>query len=169
MNSSLLVNNILRFIVLVLAQVILFDHIQFSNYINPYPYLLFILLYPVNSNKNGLILAGFILGLCVDMFRDSGGIHAAASVILAYLRPAFFRFSFGLNYEYQTIKINEKITSERISFLTISILTHHLVLFTLEFFSFYFILDIILRTLLSSVATLLCSLLIIYSFKPGKK
>lgn len=168
MNSTLLIN-CARFILLLFFQVILFDQIGFLKYINPYPYILFILLYPVNANKSGLLIASFLLGLLMDMFSDSGGVHAAACVTLAYFRPTFFKFSFGLSYEYQTVKINARLTPERFSFLLISILTHHLILFILEIFKFSFVFDILLRTLFSSIFTLLFCIIIIYLFKPVRK
>jgi len=169
MNSNLLIINSFRFVLLILFQVILFDHISFLKYVNPYPYILFILLFPVNGNRMGLILSSFFLGLFIDMFNDSGGVHAASSVILAYLRPEFFKFSFGLSYEYQTVKINARLTPERFSFLLISILTHHITLFFLEIFRFSFIVDILLRTLFSTIFTLILCIMIIYMFKPVKK
>lgn len=168
MNSTLLIN-ITRFVLLLFFQVILFDQIGFLKFLNPYPYILFIILYPVNGNKSGLLVASFFLGLLMDMFGDSGGVHAAACVTLAYFRPSFFKFSFGLSYEYQTVKINDRLTPERFSFLLISILTHHLVLFILEIFKFSFVFDILLRTLLSSLFTLLLCIIIIYLFKPVRK
>jgi len=167
MNSALLYN-IARFILLILAQVAIFNKFNFLGYINPYPYILFILLYPVNSNKNGLLLASFLLGITMDMFSNSGGVHAAACVTLAYLRPSFFKFSFGLSYEYQTIKINDRLTPERFSFLLITVTTHHLILFLLEIFRFSFFWNILLRTILSTIFTLLLCILLIYLFKPNK-
>lgn len=167
MNSTLLIN-IARFIILILAQVAFFDKINFLGYINPYPYILFIILYPVNANKNGLLLASFLLGLTMDMFNNSGGVHAASCVTLAYLRPSFFRFAFGLSYEYQTVKINERLTPERFSFILISILTHHIVFFLLEIFRFSFFWNILFRTVMSTIFTLLLCILIIYMFKPAK-
>ncbi|MFY7742889.1 MAG: rod shape-determining protein MreD [Flavobacterium sp.] len=167
MNSTLLIN-IARFIILILAQVAFFDKINFLGYINPYPYILFIILYPVNANKNGLLLASFLLGLTMDMFNNSGGVHATSCITLAYLRPSFFKFSFGLSYEYQTVKINERLTPERFSFILISILTHHIVFFLLEIFRFSFFWNILFRTVLSTIFTLLLCILIIYMFKPAK-
>jgi hypothetical protein len=52
MNSALL-TNIARFILLLLAQVLIFNRIDFLGFINPFPYILFIILYPVNGNKMG--------------------------------------------------------------------------------------------------------------------
>ena len=168
MNSAVLIN-IARFILLIAAQILLFKNINFFGYLNPYPYVLFIILYPVNGNKSGLLLASFLIGIIMDLFSDSGGVHAAASVTLAYLRPSFFKFSFGVSYEYQTIKINEKLTPERFSFILVSVFVHHLILFCLETFRFSFILDIFLRTLFSSVFTIIISIIIIYLFKPSKR
>ena len=98
MNSALLYN-IARFILLLMAQVLIFNNFNFLGYINPYPYILFILLFPVNGNKYGLLAASFLLGITMDLFCNSGGVHTAACVLLAYLRPYLFRFSFGLSYE----------------------------------------------------------------------
>jgi len=168
MNSAILFN-IVRFVLLIAAQVVIFNNIDLFGFVNPFPYILFILLYPVNSNRAGLLVASFFLGLTIDMFENSGGVHAAACLVLANLRPAFFNFAFGLIKKYQTIKINDKLSPERFTFIFISILTHHLVLFLLEFFKFSFILDALWRTLLSSIFTLIASIIIIYLFKPSKK
>lgn len=168
MNSTLLLN-IARFTLLILAQVAIFNNFNFLGYINPYPYILFILLYPVNANKSGLLFASFALGIIMDMFSNSGGVHAAACVSLAYLRPTFFKFSFGLSYEYQTVKINDRLTPERFSFLLISVLTHHIILFILEIFRVTFFWNIVTRTLFSTLFTLIICITIIYMFKPSKR
>jgi hypothetical protein len=168
MNSTLILN-IFRFVLLIAAQIVIFNNIDLFGYINPYPYILFILLYPVNSNRAGLLVASFLLGLSIDFFANSGGVHAAACLLLAYFRPAFFKFAFGLSYEYQTIKINDRLSPERFTFIFISIITHHFVLFFLELFKFIFILDALLRTIVTTLFTLLVSILIIYLFKPNKK
>ncbi|MNK10978.1 hypothetical protein D3C87_290120 [compost metagenome] len=168
MNSSVLIN-IFRFILLLLLQVVIFNRIDLFGFVNPYPYILFILLYPVNGNKAGLLVSSFFLGLILDMFLNSGGSHAVACVTLAYLRPTFFKFSFGVSYEYQTVKINDRLSPERFSFILISVVTHHLILYLLEVFRFSLILDVLLRTLLTTIFTLIICIIIIYLIKPGKK
>jgi rod shape-determining protein MreD len=60
---------------------------NFLGFIMPLPYLLFIILYPVNGNRSGLLITSFLLGLTMDVFSNSGGVHAAACVTLAYFRP----------------------------------------------------------------------------------
>ena len=81
----------------------------------------------------------------MDMFWNSGGVHAAACLVLAYYRPAIFKFSFGLSYEYQTVRLNDVVTPERFSFLLIAIVLHHFVLFVLEVFKVSFLWDILVR------------------------
>ncbi|HOZ75793.1 MAG TPA: rod shape-determining protein MreD [Flavobacterium sp.] len=168
MNSALLVN-IARFILLLAAQILIFNNMRFLGYINPYPYMLFIILYPVNGNKYGLLGASFLLGIILDMFCNSGGVHAAACILLAFYRPYIFKFSFGLSYEYQTVRLNDVLTPERFSFILIAVVLHHFVLFLLEIFKFTFILEILLKTVASSIFTILLCILIIYIIKPGRR
>ena len=159
MNSALL-GNIARFILLLVAQVLIFNRIDLFGFINPFPYVLFIILYPVNGNKSGLLAASFLLGLLMDMFWNSGGVHAAACLVLAYYRPAIFKFSFGLSYEYQTVRLNDVVTPERFSFLLIAIVLHHFVLFVLEVFKVSFLWDILVRTVLSTIFTIITCIII---------
>ena len=167
MNNSLA--NIFRFILFLMLQLLLFNSIDFLGYLNPFPYVLYIILFPVNGNKPTLLATSFLLGLLLDIFTNSGGVHATASLILAYVRPSIFKFSFGLSYEYQTVKIADKITPERISFLILAIFIHHLFLFLLEFFRLSLIVSVIGRTLLATIFTFFMCLLIIYLIKPNKR
>jgi len=168
MNSAVLIN-IARFILLLAAQILIFNNINFLGYINPYPYMLFIILYPVNGNKYGLLLASFFLGIIMDMFCNSGGVHAAACVVLAFCRPYIFKFSFGLSYEYQTVRLNDVLTPERFSFILIAVVIHHFVLFLLEIFKLNFLPEILLKTVLSTIFTIILCITIIYIIKPGKR
>ena len=59
MNSTLIVN-FFRFIALLAIQIIVFNNMNFYGYINPFPYILFIILYPVNGNKTGLLASSFM-------------------------------------------------------------------------------------------------------------
>jgi len=168
MNSALFVN-IFRFLLLLAVQIIVFNNMNFLGYISPFPYILFIILYPVNGNKFGLLFASFLLGIIMDMFSNSGGIHTTACLILAYYRPYLFRFSFGLSYEYQTVKLNDVLTPERFSFILLSVVIHHFVLFILEAFKISFFWDILIRTLFSTIFTIIICIIIIYIIKPNKR
>lgn len=168
MNSSFFLN-IFRFISLFLLQIIIFNNINLFGFVSPFPYVLFIILFPVNGNKSALLISSFFLGLLLDIFSNSGGIHTTASILLAYFRPSIFKFAFGVSYEYQTIKLNDTLTPERFSFLFVAILLHHLILFILEAFQFSLVLDILLRSITSTALTIIISIIIIYLIKPNKR
>lgn len=168
MNSAIF-NNIARFILLLAAQIIVFNNINFFGYVNPFPYVLFIILFPVNGNKSTLLLYSFLLGITMDLFSNSGGVHAASCLLLAYFRPTLFKFSFGLSYEYQTVKINDVLTPERFSFIFFAVFIHHFTLFLLEIFQLQFLWEIILRTVLSTLFTILICIVLIYILKPKRR
>ena len=161
--------NFVRFFLLLTAQIVIFNNIDLFGYINPFPYILFIILYPVNGNKPMLIISSFLLGITMDLFSNSGGVHAASCLILAYSRPYLFKFAFGLSYEYQTVRINDVLTPERFSFLLLSVVIHHFTLFILEVFQLSSLWDILLRTILGTIFTLLMCIVLIYVFKPSRR
>lgn len=161
--------NILRFIILLLLQVLLFNNMDLFGFVTPFPYILFILIYPLNTNRAGLITISFFLGLILDMFNNSGGVHAAACVTLAFFRESFLKFAFGISYEYHMLRITEKIGSELITYLSLGILLHHSIVFVLEIFNFNFALEMLIRSVSSSIFTLIIIILILALFKPTKR
>lgn len=168
MNSTVIIN-ILRFLGLLLAQAVVFNKVDLFGIAFCYPYILFILLYPVNGNRHLLLFMSFLLGLAVDSLLNTGGPHAAACVVLAYLRPTLFKFAFGISYEYQTIKINDRMAPDRLTFITLSVIIHHLVLYLLEEFRWSLIPGALLRTLCTGIFTLIVSIIAIYLIKPAKQ
>ena len=163
MNNSITIN-IVRFIVLVLVQVLVLNHINFLGYINAYIYILFIALYPIKNDRLLLLILAFFLGLSIDLFSDSGGVHAASSVLIAYIRPVVLKFSFGAIYEHQTIKFGSTDLGQRFTYLSILIIIHHLTLFSLEIFNSSKVLLIIKKSLFSSIFTLILCVLITILF-----
>lgn len=154
MNSVVLTNSF-RFLVLILLQVLLLNNINLLGYINPYLYVLFIILYPFNANQTLFLFLSFLLGWGVDIFEDSGGMNAAACLIAAYIRPMVLRFSFGVSYDYQTIKFSSTQPGSRISYIVILVLIHHFALFLLEFFNFAHFLLLLKKTFLSGLFTII--------------
>jgi len=151
--------NIIRFFGLLLLQVLICSNINFMGYINPHVYLLFILLYPTSNNRLNFIFSSFLLGLIIDVFLDSGGTHAAASVLIAYIRPLFLKFSFGAVYDYQAIKFSNTDFSQRFVYFLFLIVIHHFVMFFLVVFNQNEMLLIVKQTLYSSAFSLLICLL----------
>lgn len=154
---------------LLLVQVAICNNINFLGYINPYIYIIFIFLFPVRDNRLVLLLVSFILGMLVDLFSDSGGVHAAASVCLAYSRPILLKTSFGMLYEHQTIKFSNTEIGSLFTYIIIGTVLHHFILFSLEIFNISKILLILKKTLFSSIFTILLSVLIIILFSRNRK
>ena len=80
MNSALFVN-IARFVLLLAAQILIFSNMNFLGYINPYPYILFIILYPVNGNKYALLLSSFFLGIIMTLWMIGVKLYHVAAHI----------------------------------------------------------------------------------------
>lgn len=166
MNNALSIH-ITRFFVLALIQVVIFNNINFYGYLNPYIYILFIIFFPIKNNRGIFLLTSFLLGIVLDMFLDSGGIHAASCVFIAYVRPLILKFSFGTIYEHQTIRFNSVDLGSKFTYIILLVILHHILLFSLEIFSFSKIILTLQKTLLTSIFTiLLCVILtIIFSRK----
>jgi rod shape-determining protein MreD len=167
--NNIVGTNIIRFILLLLVQVIICNHINFFGYINPYIYIIFIFLFPIRDSRLVLLLVSFLLGLLVDIFSDSGGVHAAASVCLAYTRPVLLKTSFGMLYEHHSIKFSSTEIGSLITYIIFGTLVHHFILFTFEIFNISNILLILKKTLFSSVFTIILSVLIIILFSRNRK
>ncbi|GAA4814314.1 rod shape-determining protein MreD [Litoribaculum gwangyangense] len=158
-----------RFFLLILAQVILFNNINFLGYTNPFPYILFIALFPVKNNRIILILLSFLIGLLIDIFLDTGGIHAASCVFIAYIRPLVLKFSFGTIYEHQTVKFNTVDFGSKLIYFSLLTVLHHIILFSLEIFSLSKIILVLQKTLFSSIFTILLSISITIIFSRKTK
>ena len=167
--NSLNINSIVRFVVLILAQALIFNHIDFFGNINPYPYVLFVLLFPVKNDRTLFIFLSFTLGLFVDLFSDSGGVHAASAVFMAFARPPVLKFSFGTVYEHQNIKFNNTDVSNRMVYFSVLIVMHHFMMFSLEIFNISNIILILQKTLLSSIFTIILCILISVLFSSKKR
>jgi rod shape-determining protein MreD len=154
--------------ILVLVQVLVLNNINFLGYINPYAYIIFIILFPVKNNRTLFIFLSFLLGLCVDLFSDSGGVNAGACVFIAFIRPPVLKFSFGMIYEHQTVKFAQTELGNRLIYFAILTVIHHFVMFSLEIFNMSDIILILQKTLFSSIFTILLCLLItvLFSKKP---
>lgn len=146
----------LMFIGLILTQVLIFNHIQFSGFVNPYIYVLFILLLPISSPRYLVLLLAFLLGISVDIFSNSLGIHSFATVFVAYLRPIVIRVISNREEDrndYPGLAQNK--FPWFFGYITIMVIIHHLVLFYVEVFTFTNFFETLVRVLLSSVFSII--------------
>lgn len=151
----------LLFAFMVLLQVLILNNIQLSGYINPYLYIIFILWLPVESNKVLVMLVSFLLGLSIDVFSNTLGMHASACVFLAFCRPYILQFMAPRDgYEGDQVPgIQAFGLSWFITYAAIGVLLHHLFLFYVEVFRWSDFFSTLGRVLASFIFSMLLIIL----------
>jgi len=148
--------NIFRFLLLVLFQVLVLNNIQFLGYINPYLYLLFILALPVQMPRWFLLILAFILGLSIDIFSNTIGMHAFATVFVAFFRDRIIKLFTNIEEgNNPTPSFYTFGVSAYVKYVVLMVLIHHTTLFLLEAFSIAHIWIMLAKILLSSLVTIL--------------
>ena len=158
--------NLIRFLSLVLLQVFILNEIKLGGYINPYIYVMFILLLPVDISKSLLLFLAFILGLTIDFFGNTLGLHAAATVLLAFARPGTINLFFS-NIEFNS---NEEPGLQRLKFngffryVFALVFIHNFTLYMLEIFSFTDFFHTLYRIMLNTLLTILLIFITMFLF-----
>lgn len=155
----------LLFIFLLLLQVFILNNINFLGYINPYLYISYIFFYPLNKKRFSFLSTSFLLGLFVDFFSDSGGIHAFSILTIAYLRLFFIKVFFRkVPSDFPFFKLKSEPFSKVFNYVTTLTLIHHFILFSFANFSFHNFSSVMLNTLFSAFFTLVLFFLGNYIF-----
>ena len=160
MSRSIIIN-VIRFIVLIFLQVFLLKNITLYNLSSPYLYILFIMLLPFETPNVLLFGLAFITGLTIDAFYDTPGLHAAACVLMAFVRIIFINLTVQKEGFDNEPEPTLSIMGFRWFFTYIIVLTlfHHFFLFNLEAFNFFDLEYTLMRVVLSSIFTLFLILL----------
>ena len=148
---------ILSFFILVLLQVLVFNNIQFSGYVNPYVYILFIFMLPFETPGYLLLFIAFFLGLTIDLFSNTPGMHTFATVFIAFIRPSLLR-SISPRDDYQpgsSPTIQDYGFAWYFKYSVVLILAHHSVLFFIEVYDFAYFFSTVWRIMASSLFTLI--------------
>ncbi len=113
-------------VILIALQVVIFNNINFLGYSNPYIYVLFLILFPINRNKYVYLIYAFILGLAIDFFENTGGVNALASVFVAFMRNLLMQIFFSKsNREEDEHTLSELSTGQWFIYLVVMIFVHH--------------------------------------------
>lgn len=147
--------NLVRFIMLIFLQVFLLKNVALYDLATPYLYILFILLLPFETPNVVLFTLSFLLGLTIDMFYDTPGLHAAACTVLALVRVMFISITVQKDGFDNEPEPTLSIMGFRWFFTYALVLTlfHHFFLFNLEVFRITEIQYTLSRFLLSSIFT----------------
>jgi len=148
--------NIIRFILLVLFQVLVLSNIQFLGYINPYLYILIILALPVQMPRWLTLILAFGLGLIIDTFTNTMGMHAFATVLVAFLRNGIIKLFTSIEEgNNPTPSFYSFGVSAYVKYVVVLVLIHHSTLLMLEAFSFVNFGITLTKIILSTAVTVL--------------
>lgn len=152
-------NSLLRyagaFVLLIVLQLLIFNNIEFSGYINPFVYVMFILILPVSIPSWILLLLSFLTGFVVDLFSGTMGVHVFATVMAGFVRP----WVLSVNVTSETVEAEMSPSSYRsglrwfLVYTVTIVFVHHLALFFVEIFSLRNFLHTLLRVVLSTAVT----------------
>lgn len=160
--TSTIPANILRFVVLILVQALVIDQIDLANgWVVPYLYVLFIILLPFDTPAWATLVLGFLLGMTMDFFSSTPGMHASACVLMAFARLLMLRL-LAPREGYDPTKrpiIGHMGIAWFMTFSSVLIVVHHLWLFFVEMYRFDDLFNTLLRALMSATATLILCLL----------
>lgn len=135
-------------------QVSLFNHLSISNFYTPFVYLISIFFLPLKTKKISVILYCFCLGFLMDIVSRTGGVHMLSCLILGYLRPLILSITFGYSYSLQGSKSEEQKLKSRLPYLSLLILTHHVILHIFDTFDFKNVFLLIKNIIVSSIISI---------------
>lgn len=142
------------FVVLVVLQVMLFNHLQLAYVINTFPYIFVVVAFPNSMDKISKTIVGFILGFVIDMLCGTWGIHIIATTLVAYIQPSMMKL---LALPEQ---LDRKVPSFRtmkwkfLQYVALMVFIHHLLLFSLETFDITLWYWILIKSIVSSIVTI---------------
>jgi len=161
--------NLIRFFLLLLAQILIFSNLNFSSFINPYIFPLFVLLLPFETPRWILMLIGFFAGLALDIFLGSIGMHAAACLLIGYLRPFLISIITPKGTEFE---ISPNVYSQGLTWFVV-----YLGVATTVYLGFYFLIEeatfrniflLLLKTVLSVIISVAFMLIFLFLFSSKK-
>jgi rod shape-determining protein MreD len=149
----IIAQNIARFLIVVLFQVLVMNNVMINGFMIPYIYILFILLMPFETPRWMQLLSGFMLGMGIDLFMSTPGMHTAATVLISFVRPYLLNLLAPRDgYETDSFpRIHYYGFFWFLKYTLIIVGIHHFVLFYLEIFQLKDFLSTLLRVILSSI------------------
>ena len=164
--------NISRLILLILLQVLIFKQLNIGsvqfNYIQVIIYPLFLMLLPIGIGKGWLLIVSFAVGLAIDMFYDSPGVHASASVLTGFIRP----FVLQLMEPRGGYKVNAIPTKAEfgdnwfLRYASLLLIAHLLIYFSMEVFTLTELDYILLKTFFTFLPSMLLIIIYMYILNP---
>lgn len=162
--------NIFRLLLLLLAQILIFSNVNFSSFVNPYVFPLFVLLLPFETPRWLLMILGLGAGLLLDFFLGSMGMHAAACLLVGYLRPFLINVITPKGTEFE---ISPNVYAQGITwfvvYLGITMFIYLVFYFFVEAATFLNFFLMLLKIFLSVIVSVSFMLIFLFLFSTKKK
>lgn len=154
MNKEILQFSVL-FVLLILIQVLICNHIALFNVAFPIVFIYFIIRLPISMNSSILLTIAFVNGLIIDIFSDTLGVNALACTVLASLKkPVYYAYIERDDYTKTLIPSVSTLGFPAFSkFLISMIVIYSLMVFSIEYFNFANVKDIVIISAASSAIT----------------
>jgi len=168
-----MINSIIRYgviiVILVLLQVLVLNYVQFSGFVNPYVYIMIVLLLPYTIPAWLLLIISFLAGLTIDLFSGTPGMHASATLLAGFSRPYILNIIAPRDGYESGSDLSMASYGARwfLVYTATVVVIHHTALFYLEVFRFTDFFRTLLRVILSSAFTTGFVLLIEY-YRKGR-
>ena len=171
--NNFILKHIIRFVILITIQVLVLNNVLFMGYINPYIYILFLLLLPFDTPRWLILILAFCLGISVDTFQNTMGLHTFSCLLIAYCRRPLLHFLLpqlkNKKQSYLEFSLQEFGLQRALIYTGSLVFIHHFSLFTLEAFQLE-LLRVLIRTLGSSIVSITLLIIIQYIlFKEAKR
>lgn len=164
--------NIIRGVVILLLQILIFSRVDWDSGVLSHMHIIvspiIILLLPIRWTKPLVIFIAFILGLILDVFYDTPGLHAGAGVMMAYFRGILFR----ILEPFEGYGVDDAPTIEKhglqwfLIYMSSALFVYMLAFFSLEYFSHLYIVDILMNTIFSFIGSFITIMLYMLLFSP---
>jgi rod shape-determining protein MreD len=143
-------------ILIIILQVLVVDHFLIFGYVIPLVYLYGVLYLPTVIKPIPTLIIAFLLGWTIDLFQGTGGIHASACVLLAYVKPFLLRsISTQGGLEYERLSIQNLGMPKFLIYSSLGVLTATLWIHVWETFAWSLIFSSILKAIISSLFTVI--------------
>ncbi|TDQ13777.1 rod shape-determining protein MreD [Algoriphagus boseongensis] len=162
MNFRNLILFTLRLILLVLVQIFFLKNLALFGQAFAFLYLLGLLILPLNLRTIPLLLIAFGMGLVIDVFYETIGMHTAAATFMAFARPIWLKAvsPTGGYDDMQYPTLSEMGTGWFLSYAFPLVFAFSIVFFSIDHWGFGSFFSVLNKSFFSSTLTCLLAILV---------
>lgn len=161
----------LIFVLIVLTQGLVIDPMEIDEFMNPMVYPILILMLPFELSIIATLAISFVVGISVDGFSNTFGLHASAAMLIGYIRPTILKYIKPRDgYDSSLLpSIHDMGVSWFLGYSALFLFLHHMWFFSFEIFRLDLIPLVLAKTFFSVLASLGLILLLQYLFYTASK